>query len=378
MRIAFITLMAGVQWGGSEELWYKTAILAKNNGHKVFASIYRWKEELPKIEYLKKIGIEINYRDRFDKDSSLPKKIKTFLKNRITKINNDYKKLFEFNPDIIFISQGSNFDLSVHHFELYKMIKTRNLKYFIVCHSHDQYSAIPDNNIYPRAIDIFVNAKNVFFVSNRMKQMTERILCCKLSNAIFTWNPLNITQYKYIKYPDNQTINFAIVAAIADMKGQDTALECLSHKNWSNRNWKLNIYGKGYGMEYIKQLAIFYGIQNNVILHGHVSNIEEIWLNNNILLIPSAGEGLPISLCEAMICGRAAIVTDVGGNTEMITDYITGYVAEAPTVNSFAKTLELAWKDKDNWEKMGLNAHNFAMKSIDLKAHETLLNILIN
>jgi hypothetical protein len=34
-----------------------------------------------------------------------------------------------------------------------------------------------------------------------------------------------------------------------------------------------------------------------------------------------------------MLCGRAAIVTDVGGHSEIINDGVTGFLAQAPTVS---------------------------------------------
>ena len=75
-----------------------------------------------------------------------------------------------------------------------------------------------------------------------------------------------------------------------------------------------------------------------------------------MLLMPSRGEGTPLALLEASYCKRAAVVTDVGGNAEIVTDEHNGFVADAPTVRSFSNALESAWKQKDNWEQMGLNA----------------------
>ncbi|MDC1505577.1 glycosyltransferase [Winogradskyella sp.] len=77
-----------------------------------------------------------------------------------------------------------------------------------------------------------------------------------------------------------------------------------------------------------------------------------------MFLIPSDGEGLPISLIEAAISGRTAVVTDVGGNTEIIVDNETGFVACAPTPHSFSEALERAWKRKEEWEEMGIKLNN--------------------
>ena len=62
---------------------------------------------------------------------------------------------------------------------------------------------------------------------------------------------------------------------------------------------------------------------------------------------------MPLSLIEALICARPAIVTDVGGNAEILQDSVTGFIAAAPTVRLFDQALERAWERRDEWEKMG-------------------------
>ena len=58
MKIVFFaTLMAGDSpWGGSEELWCRTARLALERGHQVAVVYYRWPELPPKIRDLKERG----------------------------------------------------------------------------------------------------------------------------------------------------------------------------------------------------------------------------------------------------------------------------------------------------------------------------------
>ena len=113
MRIAYISLMSGLPWGGSEAFWSAQAFnnLQKNNV--VFVSVYDWgKETHLKINKLKAKGAKIHLRERFSHDISLSKKI--YLKNRITKLDNTWGSLFEFEPDKIIINQGSNIDIVVY------------------------------------------------------------------------------------------------------------------------------------------------------------------------------------------------------------------------------------------------------------------------
>lgn len=377
MRIAFISTMSGSPWGGSESLWTKTAEYALKEGHSVLISVYRWPEMHPVIASLQHMGAKVILRDRFNSRAGLFGKIRLHYKNRVRLFNREISGLLRWGPDMIIINQGESFDVSVHHRQLYAMIKGNGLKYSLICHSHSQYGDIPGEEIYPRAREIFNNAGHLFFVSKRMQQLTERRLCLHLPDAVLTWNPLNISDPEIIPWPDQSTLHFAVVANLGHRKGHDTLLECLSSIAWKKRNWQLNIYGSGYGAGYLKDLAGFFHLEERVVFHGFQHDVREIWSSNHLLLIPSAGEGLPISLTEAMICGRPAVVTDVGGNSEVITEGQTGFIAEAPSVQSYARAMERAWGERERWEQMGREAHHSCVNLVDFNPEKTLLKTIV-
>jgi glycosyltransferase involved in cell wall biosynthesis len=54
-----------------------------------------------------------------------------------------------------------------------------------------------------------------------------------------------------------------------------------------------------------------------------------------------------------MLCGRPAIVTDVAGNAELVTDGTTGFVAESATRRQLSEAMERAWARRQDWESMG-------------------------
>jgi glycosyltransferase involved in cell wall biosynthesis len=357
-RIAYISLMNGLPWGGSEVYWSTQAIEDLEQGHHVLVSVYNWgKDTHNKIKALHAKGAQVHFRERFSHDVPLIKKIKRFIQNRVASLNSNWDVLLDFKPGEIFISQGNNMDLVIHHYDLYQKIKSNNIKYSFICHNHNQYSTIPEYSTMLNSRDVFNNAETVYFVSHRQWKLTERIICQKIKNGCFTFNPLNLKEEKYINYPENDTGQFAIVGALVNGKGHDTLFEVLGQQQWNQRSWRLNIYGKGYGLKYLKELAQYFQIEDKVKFHGHIDSATDIWKQNHILLIPSDGEGLPISLVEASISGRPAVVTDVGGNTEIIQDNQTGFVACSPTPHSFSEAMERAWFRKEEWEVMGKKSH---------------------
>jgi glycosyltransferase involved in cell wall biosynthesis len=54
-----------------------------------------------------------------------------------------------------------------------------------------------------------------------------------------------------------------------------------------------------------------------------------------------------------MLCGRPVVATDVGGNSEVIENGVTGFIADSPTVASIADALEKLWANRLRLEEMG-------------------------
>ncbi|MBC7509533.1 MAG: glycosyltransferase family 4 protein [Ferruginibacter sp.] len=377
MRIAIVSLMGGLRWGGSEALWNAVALHALKQGDEVFVSVYDWGKPHHKILQLQTAGATIYYRKKYNPNAGTAEKIIRFIKKRKPALDKDYQSIIDFKPDIVFISQGDSFDFAIHHRPLYLLLRKHAMRYAFVCHSHMQFSFIPPKEIFPDAVELFKNATHVFFVSHRQWQLTERRLATKLTNGCITWNPLNIKLPNApLSWPQNEVIQMAMVGNISDAKGHDTALEVLSAPKWKKRQWILNIYGEGEGKIYLQALAAFYGIAHRIIFHGHVDDIVNVWHTNHLLLIPSAGEGLPISLVEAMACGRPAVVTDVGGNTELIKDHDNGFVAVSPTTAAFAAALESAWLQKAQWNQLGQNAFECIKKTVDADPAAKLYKLL--
>lgn len=371
--------MAGQPWGGSEVLWHSLALHALSKGDNVFVSVYNWNKPNEKLQILERNKATVFYRERFDPSAVLIKRIVRFIKNRRPELNKDYQSLIDFKPDIVFISQGETFDLAVHHRALYNLLRNNNINYSFICHSHSQYSDIPTKAIYPGAVEIFNNAKNIFFVSSRHLQLTERRLVSRIRNGSVTWNPLNLNQVeKPLVWANKDVIQMALVGSIVGGKGHDTVLEVLAGDVWKNRAWILNLYGDGDGKEYLDDLSKFYGLTDKIVFHGHVESIIRVWETNHILLIPSASEGLPISLVEAMASGRPTVATDVGGISELVIENKTGFLAEAPSVFSFARAMERAWEQKDSWKSIGDQAFASINSKLDRHPEINIYEILKN
>ncbi|HEY9642481.1 MAG TPA: glycosyltransferase [Coleofasciculaceae cyanobacterium] len=368
MRIAIISTVKS--WGGSEELWTEMADVALKEGHEIILSLFQPACTRPKVTQLQQQGARI-----LPRPLGRPGKIGVLTYKYIF----SFRKLFQTKPDVIFINLGGTYDPSrVNLSDLFKLLYKSAIPYVVICHCSEEIHVLNQPNVRDQAIDFFKRAASVLFVSQHNLKSAERQLAMTLPGTRIVRNPVNLTNLDLVPWTSSDTVRFANVARLqVDSKGQDILLEALSLPVWQDRDWQLGLYGEGNDRLYLEKLARHYGIADRVKFYGHVKDIRQVWSENDILVLPSRKEGTPLSLVEAMLCGRPMVVTDVGGNTEWVEEAKTGFVAEAPTAYSISAALERAYRAKPNWETMGLLAHDTAFRKFDHDPGRSLLKLIL-
>ncbi|MBN8697657.1 MAG: glycosyltransferase [Bacteroidetes bacterium] len=375
MKIGIISSMAASPWGGSEELWVAIARSALEAGHGVAVSVYDWGALPFKIAELKDTGVSIHKRSRISY-GDVKGKIKGLIIKKIFAIRQLNAFISSEAPDILVLNTGAFCDLEIDAVRTF-LLKI-NIPFFIVVHSNTDTYTLAYHKL-DEVRSVCKKAQKVFFVSERLRQQAERQIAYSFDNSEIVKNPVNMDQVGVIPYKERPIVQMACVGYIqVAVKGQAMLLQLLSSDKWKERTWQLNIYGKGPDESLLVELIKFYGLQEKVFLKGYAKNIrEEIWSENDVLLMPSYIEGMPISLIEAMLCGRTAVVTDVGGNREVIDDGVNGFIAESPSIYSFDKKMEEAWIKKNDWKQMGEIAFEKANSVFSLKNSFSLLSKML-
>ena len=380
----FISTLEHLPWGGCEELWYKTALLALEEGNKVCVLAFRHEETTAPLT----IACRQRSGDLFP-GTALPSKgrsaARVSAKLRATHPHHQtlsqlQKAIQGSEQVIILISQAGGFDFAYGYLDTIKVwLEKNNYPYHIVVQNVADVGCTLSLEAGLKQIEIYQKARSVGFVSHRNLLSSQRILAAEIPHSYLINNPLNFTTIPdYINYPETGTIAFAVVAALRCFhKGQDVLFQVLAGEEWKQRNWKLNLYGEGPDEKYLQKLSRFYGIDDKVFFHGHVTGIDTIWKKNHIHILPSLGEGTPLALIESMLCGRAAITTDVGGNAEYAEHMVSGFIADYPTLPALSKVMELAWQQREQWEAMGKKARVKIEESYDLHPQEKLYQKLM-
>ncbi|MBF0560765.1 MAG: glycosyltransferase family 4 protein [Alphaproteobacteria bacterium] len=86
---------------------------------------------------------------------------------------------------------------------------------------------------------------------------------------------------------------------------------------------------------------------------GERSDIETIWKEATIAVLPSYREGLPKSLLEAAACGRPLIATDVPGCRELVLPEVNGLLVALRDPVALASAIERLVGDRGLCQRMG-------------------------
>lgn len=345
MRLAFITTMTTAPWGGSEALWGETVLRALAAGHEVFVSVYDWPTLPGPVAAMAQRGAKIHLRKRGKRWRRSGILMRLFY---------PFRELHEFQPDAVLINQGSTYDISRgKEFKRLRraLMRAERWPFILLCHC--EQAAPRHVRAVRRAREAFMAARSVGLLSNSLRERSETHLGVALPHARLFQNPLQISAAKPLPWPTGDTLRFAFVGRIEQVKGLHLALSVFNTPVWRERDWIFDIYGGGEQQGELETQLRSYGLTNRVRFQGVVTDIDAVWRDHHVLLLPSRAEGLPNSMLEAMLSARPVIVSNVGGIAEWVNDGETGYMLPQPDVPSLEAAMERLWCNRGNLQNMG-------------------------
>ena len=355
MHIKFFCTNYYAPWGGSEELWSQTACRLKQMGVEVSVSVTAWEKTPQQVKNLKSQGISV-----WERRVLSPTRLQGWKwRLRISKpfdinFSTTIAWMRQGKPDLICFSDGSV--VSFPHWRLH--CKEMGIPYANLSQANAEccWPSDPDAELQ---IEALLHARKCYFVSKGNIHLLERQLGCLLGNTDVVRNPFNVDYDNKPTWPKmpSDGLKLACVARIEpNHKGQDLLFDVLALEKWRKRALSVSIFGKGKMEKSTKRLATLLGVEDMVHFCGYSENVEEIWNNHHALILPSRSEGLPLAGVEAMLCHRPVILTDVAGNSEIVQNGITGFLANHPSVSALDAALEQAWQNKSMLQQMGLAA----------------------
>ena len=123
-----------------------------------------------------------------------------------------------------------------------------------------------------------------------------------------------------------------VLARYSHQKGLDLLLEAWAKIPLELRaDWKISIFGDGNRVE-IYELSESLNLAESVTLNGPSNNLEKLFAESSIFILPSRYEGFPNALAEAMANGLPSIATDCPSAVRELT--LEGALARLTPVSS--------------------------------------------
>jgi glycosyltransferase involved in cell wall biosynthesis len=143
------------------------------------------------------------------------------------------------------------------------------------------------------------------------------------------------------------------VARLDPIKNHSMMLSAFKYVLEQYPDTHLIIVGDGEERKNLEDEIERLGIQDKVIITGYIPKPVHHLDCMDIFLLSSLSEGTSMTLLEAMSLGKPCVVTDAGGNPEIIVDNINGYVTENNNAEAFAEAIIKLLADDRILQQMG-------------------------
>jgi glycosyltransferase involved in cell wall biosynthesis len=359
LRIAFHSTIPNHAWGGADTLWTRAAEAASERGDELLLSISTVVAAHPRIKALVLRGADLALVEPFRPAAGLPeralRKLQSSLKSATDPVT---AALQRWKPDLVIVSCGGTCDVATMP-ALCTWLVESGIRFRIIANFQFQNLHLEDPE-RERVSRVFEAADALCFVSTHNLQLTQQYLLLPLPNAAVLHNPLRWVSGDARPWPATQTWNIATVSRLSHTKGIHLLLHAAAQALPRGSDWKIHIFGRGSEDAYLRSVAKHTGLDAHVHFMGHVDDLASVWDSNHVLASPAIDEGVPMTIPEAMLCGRGVLATRVGGATDWLRDGETGFLCPAPTVPLLAEALDRAWQARDRWQSMGEAAAEFA------------------
>jgi glycosyltransferase involved in cell wall biosynthesis len=142
------------------------------------------------------------------------------------------------------------------------------------------------------------------------------------------------------------------VGRVVPVKNYPLLITAFSRLAATTDDTYLVIVGDGEQAEELANLVRQLKLSERVVLAGAQTNTLNWYHAFDSFVLSSISEGTPLALLEAGACGLPCVVTNVGGNVEVIKHHVNGLVVDSENVESMYSALDQIYKESSLTAKM--------------------------
>lgn len=281
----------------------------------------------------------------------------------------------------------SDFDLIHYNFPIDKRSVLRDAplillaRFFgkkLIIHVHGgEYMLNTNTPVWAEKLltQVFSGNNPVIFLSKEEKQFATNKYNCK--HAFVLPNAINLKDaISFQRNSQNfEQLKFLFLGRICEEKGLNFIYHAFEELTRRGLKIRFTLAGKGPEENlFINKFKELLG--ENFIFKGVVGGQEKIDLlkENNVFLLPSFFEGLPISLLEAMSYAQIPIVTNVGAIPKIVTNHHNGLIVNVKSAESISRAIEVLMNQEIDLFNLSQNARKTIFDTFDLDIYIENLN----
>jgi len=271
----------------------------------------------------------------------------------IAKFLTQRKAIIHLHGSLKHDSQNNNFIKKIIRLMLFNLLAD----YFIVVCNSLKRELINDYHIKPSKIKVISNG------------------ICDIYKK-----PINgaLKEHLINKYSLNDSLVILNIGRLVEVKNQKLLILLGERiKKETNINYKILIVGNGPLRKSLKKLIESKQLKNTVHLLGEIENqnINTILSLADIFVLTSFYEGISISLLEALSMGTPCLVSNVGGNKQVIKKFSSGLLFQSDNINDLFSKIMLLYNDKELLKKIGSNGRKRYLEKFNI---EISVKLIIN
>jgi GalNAc-alpha-(1->4)-GalNAc-alpha-(1->3)-diNAcBac-PP-undecaprenol alpha-1,4-N-acetyl-D-galactosaminyltransferase len=196
--------------------------------------------------------------------------------------------------------------------------------------------------LYPKSTGYFAQTTKAALY--RKEEFGNKLRITVVPNGIRTVQRYNVPRENVILY----------VGRFAWEKAPERLIEAFSKVK--RHGWTLEMAGDGPLLNKMKKLVKELSINDKVIFHGEVKNVDALFARASIYVIPSILEGFPNALCEAMAAGLPSICFETIPYEDIFTDGYDGFAVAAGDIDALGNKITELIDNPELRNEIGKNA----------------------
>ncbi|MBW1886740.1 MAG: glycosyltransferase family 4 protein [Deltaproteobacteria bacterium] len=230
----------------------------------------------------------------------------------------------------------------------------------------------------------FHKSDNIIFVSDFIRRETKRMVKRPFPRSRLIRNGVDLAHFNNLKTEEGkkERANIMYCGRLLALKGLYNLMEAFAEVHKSNSNTHLTLVGGG-NIQQWKRTAKERGIPEGALtFKGQMSyeDMPSMIANADIFVLPSMSESMPLSLIEAMACGKACVASKVGGIPEIINHEENGFLVTPGDSRDLSIKINTLVNDPGLRKKFGDSgrAHvveNFALKDMVSETREMFVSV---